>query len=304
MIKLEPPSGDPARDLYGGWLHELYGHGKEAIAVDLRTPEGVRAVDEILDGADVVLVGYRPGAARRLALDASTMRAARPHLIHCAVVGFPSGGPLADTPAHDLTFLARSGALLEPAGPSAVGGQPRRPAVPVADLAAASAAAEAVLAALLGRARTGEGAALEVVLDDLALAWMAPRLGGAVAERFGPALDPANDIYACVDGRWIAISAIEPRFWSAAVLVLEGAGPLPAGASGWGSAERIEQRAPLGGRIAELILRRPSGAWMPAFADAGVPADLVLDGNEAAARVGDDLVAWRRVATPLAFETT
>lgn len=301
VIKLEPPAGDPARLLYGGWLHELYGHGKEGRTVDLQTEAGRRAVESILDSADAVLVGYRPKTARQLGLDADAARERWPRLVHCAIVGFPSSGPLADVPAHDLTFLARSGALLEPAGPSAVGGTPRRPAVPVADLAAAAAASEAVLAALVGRARTGEGASVEIVLDDVALSWMAPRLGGAVDDRFGPALDPANDVYACADGLWIAISAIEQRFWSAAASVLGAVGPLPEGASTWSSADRVERRDRLAARIAQLVLLRPSSEWLAAFVDAGVPVDLVLDGGAAAARVGDDLDAWRAVAAPVPF---
>lgn len=302
VTRLEPPTGDPARTLYGGWLHELYGVGKRSVVLDLASEAGRQHRDALLDGADVVIVGHRPGSARRAGLDAATVRRDRPGVVHCSLVGFPSDGPDADRPGHDLSFLARSGALAVPATPSAVGGAPRRPAIPVADLAAGAVAVQGILAALLGRDRGHGGRTLEVSLDEVVRGWMATRLGPAVAPTFPAALDPANDLYQGADGRWLVVAAIEPRFWAALAAALGRRVALPAGAEGWTSAERIAAGDALAGPIREAFAREPVAAWVAELEAVGVPVDEVLDADGVVARHGRDIATWRDAATPLRYD--
>lgn len=299
VTRIEAPSGDPARTLYGGWLHELYGHDKESVVLDLTTPSGRDALGDLVEHTDVVVVGHRPAAARRLGLDADHVRARRPDVVHCSITGYASDGPDRDRPGHDLSFLARSGALTEAAGPSAVGSHPRRPAIPIGDLAAGAVATQAILAALIGRGAGRPVRPIEVPIADVSIAWMAPRLGHAVDTRFAPALDPANDIYRCADGRHVAIAAIEPRFWSTLCDVLRADVELPDGAATWTSAARIERTTILLRLLTDAFRSRTSDEWLHVLSGAGVPVDPVLDAHDVVARFGSDVTEWRRRAVPL-----
>lgn len=300
VVKIEPPGGDPARSYAGGWLQSLYGDGKRCLELDLASAEGMGRAAALVGAADVVLVGYRPAAARRLGVDATTVTQANPTAIHCSIVGFSSGGRDADRPAHDLSFLARCGALVEPATVSAESDPaPRRPAMPVVDLAGAAVATQAVLAGLLARERTGRGEAFEVVLDDVAVAWMAPRLGPAVDPALPPALDPANDVFRCADGRWLALAAIEPRFWAALCDCLAEVGELEADLRELASADRIERRRDLRRLLTALLAARPAAHWLEALARRGVPVEEVVDADAVVAARGRDLGTWRRLAVPL-----
>jgi len=292
VLRIEPPGGDPARTLYGGWLYELYGTGKDHVELDLRTDVGRSGLSSHVATADVVITGQRPASARRFGLDADSVRELNPDVIHCAIIGF--GNDLSDRPGHDLTFLARSGALAEPATPSAQGQPPRRPAIPVADLAAAAAAIESILAAVLGRSLGHGGRTIEIPIADVAVSWMAPRLGHAVAPGLGGALDPANDIYRCSDGDYLAISALEQGFWTATTAVLG----LPSEANEWNAAQRIDRTESLGDDLAAAFALRPSGEVLESLMSAGVPVERVATGTDVVERVGTDPAAWRRVAVP------
>lgn len=299
VTRIEPPSGDPARALYGGWLHELYGHDKESVVLDLMTGAGRDALGDLVERTDVVVVGHRPAATRRLGLDADHVRARRPDVVHCSITGYASDGPDRDRPGHDLSFLARSGALTEAAGPSAVGSGPRRPAIPVADLAAGAVATQAILAALFGRGAGRPVRPIEVPIADVSIAWMAPRLGHAIDTRFAPALDPANDIYRCADGRYVAVAAIEPRFWSTLCDVLRAEVELPDGVATWPSSLRIEQTPTLLRLLTEAFRSRTSDEWLHVLQGAGVPSDPVLDAHDVVSRLGPDVAGWRHRAVPL-----
>lgn len=299
VTRIEAPSGDPARVLYGGWLHELYGHDKESVVLDLTTGAGRDALGDLVENTDVVVVGHRPAAARRLGLDADQIRIRRPDAIHCSITGYASDGPDRDRPGHDLSFLARSGALTEAAGPTAIGSRPRRPAIPVADLAAGAVATQAILAALIGRGAGRPVRPIEIPIADVSIAWMAPRLGHAIDNRFAPALDPANDIYRCADGRHIAIAAIEPRFWSSLCDVLRADVELPDDVASWPSSLRIERTPTLLRVLTDAFRSRTSEAWLRVLHDAGVPADPVLDSHDVVSRLGADVAGWRHRAVPL-----
>lgn len=293
VTRVVSPKGDAARELYGGWLHELYGSAKRVVTIDLPGGE----LDELLGASDVVVVGFRPRAAASLRVDAATVLAAHPRVVHCSIVGYPAASEDADRPGHDLSFLARSGMLLEPAGPSAIGLPPVRPAIPVADLAAAAVATQAILAGLLGRARHGGGCHVEVPISDVTLAWAAPRMGRAVSPAYGAALDPANDVYRCADGRFVAVAAIEPRFWAALHVELGGLVELPDGSASWSSADRIARMDELAALLREAFTAHDSTTWIERLDRCDVPVDLVLDAAEVVEQVGTDLAAWRQLAT-------
>ncbi len=206
-VKLEPPApaGQASGDPMGSYSPPAYASLHEGIRVlqaDLKTARGQTALQSELAAADVLLTSFRPSALRKLGLDWEALRQRWPRLSMVRIVG--AAGTRAEEPGHDLTYQAQAG-LLASAGCAL-------PASLHADMAGALAASEAVLQALLARAASGQGACIDVALED-AGHWLArPRswglttatgdVGGAHA---GYAVLP------CTDGR-VALAALEPHF--------------------------------------------------------------------------------------------
>jgi alpha-methylacyl-CoA racemase len=251
--------------------------GRRSIVVDLKHPRGPAVVERLLDGADVLVEGFRPGVMERLGLGPDTVRASRPGLVYARMTGWGQHGPLAARAGHDLNFAALAGvvATLGPAG------APPEPAVNyLADLGGGGTfLAIGVLAALLERARTGRGRVLDVAMIDGAASLTAfvrglVGLGAWTEERGGNLLDggaPFYATYACADGRFVAVGAIEPPFFAA---LMAGLGLDPA----WPQHERArwpELRAALTAAFAG----RDRDAWTAAFdgVDACVTPVLTLE---------------------------
>ncbi|WP_066067742.1 CaiB/BaiF CoA-transferase family protein [Frankia sp. EI5c] len=175
VIKVERPGrGDFARDydraVRGGmsahfsWLNR----SKESLTLDLKVPRARALLDRLIEGADVVAQNLGPGAAARLGLDAATLVERHPALVAVNLSGYGPTGPYRTRKAYDMLVQAESGLI-------AVTGSPDRPAkagFAAGDVAAGSYVAQAVLAALLRRARSGEGAALEITMLDALTEWM------------------------------------------------------------------------------------------------------------------------------------
>lgn len=219
VVKIEPLEGDQARHIgrYGQSMVRAYNRGKRSIALNLKTDAGRDAALRLIDRADVLVQNLRPGAAERLGLDAGTLRARRPRLICLSIAGFARGGPSASRPGYDIAAQAESGLM-------SVTGEPDRPpqkvGVPIIDAAAAQMGAQAVLAALLHRERTGIGTAIETSLFEVAMhlqasTW-ADYLGGAPEPtRRGdgqPHNAPAAEVVPTRDGH-IVLSAYADDHW-------------------------------------------------------------------------------------------
>lgn len=168
VIKLEPPAGDdyrhigPFRDGESA-LFQLTNRGKKSIAIDLRLPEGQRLAQDIAATCDVAVENFRPGVAAKLGLDAATLRARRPDMIYASISGFGQTGPWTGLPAYDLVVQALSGLM---AVNGEEGGGPLKVGESYGDLMGGLFASWGILAALLRRARTGEGATLDVSMHD------------------------------------------------------------------------------------------------------------------------------------------
>ncbi len=164
VIKVEPPGGDPMR-LYGPIgssavppFYSLLNGGKRIIRLDLKTEEARRIVLDLIGRADVLIESYRPGVMDRLALGRDVLAAANPSLVHCAISNFGQTGPRARKPGHDLNCMAVGGGLIA----SGLAARPVMTSPPVADFASALQATTTVLAALLARKETGEGAFIDL----------------------------------------------------------------------------------------------------------------------------------------------
>jgi alpha-methylacyl-CoA racemase len=222
VIKVETPlAGDYARmappELGFGGIFEALNRGKLSIAVNHRLPRGREIVLRLAATADVFLESSMPGQLARRGLGPGDVRDTNPTLVYCSISGFGQTGPYRDRPGHDIDYLAIGG-LLTLLGPA--GARPVPPGIQIADLAGGTSAALQILAALLRRERTGEGATLDVAILDAVVTMLGP-LGTSVETAGRPdsapsALSgafPCYGVYATADGQYLAVGALEPPFW-------------------------------------------------------------------------------------------
>jgi len=191
---------------------------KRSIRIDLKHPDGHAVFVELARRADVVVEGFRPGVAKRLAIDHAALREVNRRLVYCSLSGYGQHGPLAPLVGHELNYVALAGAL------SMIGRPGTPPAIPmnlVADLAGGGLmAAFSIVVALLARERTGEGQFIDHAMTDGVLSL----LTRIASQRFagGPLPQPGQhritgalphyDVYACKDGKYLAVAPLEPWF--------------------------------------------------------------------------------------------
>jgi crotonobetainyl-CoA:carnitine CoA-transferase CaiB-like acyl-CoA transferase len=229
IIKIERPEGDFARaydsNVQGESAFFVWANrGKQSVVLDIKDPEDLATFWALVAGADVFLHNIAPGAAGRLGIDAQALHSRFPSLIACEISGYGAGGPRSDDKAYDLAIQAEAGAfsVTGDAEMSKVG-------FSAADISAAMYALSGILAALVRRDRTGEGAAIEVSMLDSLAEWMSAPLyaaahGGGQAPRTGRrhhAIAPYGT-FALADGRPILLAIQNDREWlSFAEKVLE-----------------------------------------------------------------------------------
>ena len=174
VIKVETPlAGDYTRlappDLGLGGLYETVNRGKQSLALNYRNPRGHQLFMELAKTADVILEGFRPGTAERHGIGYESIKALKPDIIYCSLSGYGQEGPYHGQAGHDINYEALGGALALNARP---GEMPIPYGLPIADLSGAMLAGIAILGALVGRERTGQGAYLDAALLDGVLSWM------------------------------------------------------------------------------------------------------------------------------------
>ena len=262
VIKVETPlAGDYARiappELGFGGVFESINRGKRSVAVNYRLPRGREVVLRLARTADVFLEASMPGQLPRRGLGPADVRAVNPRLVYCSLSGYGQAGPYRDRPGHDLDYLAISG-LLALLGP--VGARPVPPGLQIADLAGGTLAALEIVAALLRRERTGDGATLDVAILDAVVAWLGP-LGEGVAtagSAAGPLSGayPCYGVYAAADGAYLAVGALEPPFW---VAFCRGVGREDLVPSQYDRTAVPD--------VAAIIATRPRAAWLELLGD-------------------------------------
>ena len=174
VIKVERPGdGDFARG-YDKRARGLSSHfvwvnrSKESLALDLKNPEHLAALKQLLNKADVLVQNLAPGATTRMGLDAATLRALHPRLIVCDISGYGLDGPYRDKKAYDLLIQSEAGYLSITGTPE----QPSKSGNSIADIAAGMYAYTSILAALIHRDKTGEGAHIDVSMLEALTEWM------------------------------------------------------------------------------------------------------------------------------------
>ena len=220
VIKVERPEGDFARrydnlakgeSAYFVWLNR----GKESVVLDLNEEGDRTLLAAMIKRADILLQNLKPGALQKLGFSRERLRALNPRLIACSISGYGESGPYAARKAYDLLMQAESGLASITGGPEA----PARVGVSVVDIATGHNAYEAILEALIARARTGEGADIAISMFDAIADWLTVPLlqyeGGKPPERLGlahPSIAPYG-VFRTGDGDDILIAVQNDREW-------------------------------------------------------------------------------------------
>jgi len=256
VIKVERPEGDFARgydDLVHGesayfvWLNR----GKESVVLDLAKAEDKALLDAMLAKADVLVQNLKPGAVGKLGFAPARLRRDYPRLIVCSISGYGESGPYARRKAYDLLIQAEAGLASVTGAREA----PARVGVSVADIAAGMNAYEAILEALMARARSGEGAEISTSMFDAMADWMTVPLlqheGGKTPQRIGlahPTIAPYG-VFTTRDGADILISIQSDREWRVLANDVLGDAALAADPAFATNVERVKRRAETDARV-------------------------------------------------------
>ena len=266
---------------------DILNRGKESIALDIRTPAGYQILVELIKKADVLLESFRPGVMQRLGLDYTSLKAINPALVVCAISGYGQSGPWADKAGHDMNYTATAG-ILDQCGEA--GGAPALSNFQIADLAGgALSAAMAILAALVGRlsaqlrGEPGEGSYLDISMTDCAFAnnvipLTRMNLAGKTAPRGDDMLTgerPCYSVYATGDGKYMAVGALEAKFWARMCDTLEQPQWKARYSDKGAQAEQLRQE------VAALFASQPQSHWRDLFDDSDCCVTPILTLEEA-----------------------
>jgi len=217
----EAETGGIARMIAGRRRIDLVTRGRRSIAVDLKHPDGLAAVRRLIERADVLVEGFRPGVAERLGIGPSACLALNPRLVYARITGWGQDGPYASTPGHDINYVALAGAL-DPlrSGPGAA---PMPPLNMLGDYGGGGMLlAVGILSALVERSRSGRGQVVDAAMIDgvalLTTLFHGMRAEGLWSDTPGTnVLDlgaPFYNVYETGDGRHVTIGCGEPQFYA------------------------------------------------------------------------------------------
>jgi alpha-methylacyl-CoA racemase len=216
VVRIDRPG---ARSMLGPAEADLLNRGRRSVAVDLKNPDGVATVLRLVERADVLIEGFRPGVAERLGLGPEDCRAVNPRLVYGRMTGWGQDGPLAHAAGHDLGYIATTG-VLHAIGRA--GGPPQVPLNLLGDFGGGGMyLVTGVLAALLRARASGEGQIVDAAIVDgaahLSTMILGMRSSGAWGDERGTNLldtgAPFYDVYETSDGRHMALGALEPHFY-------------------------------------------------------------------------------------------
>lgn len=291
VIKVERPgSGDDTRQWAPPALEDgtaayflCTNRGKRSLTVDIASEAGQAIVRRLAGEADVLLENYKVGGLARYGLDYASLSAINPRLVYCSVTGFGQDGPYSERPGYDFILQGMSG-LMSITGPA--GGEPHKVGVAVTDVFTGLYAANAVMAALFARERSGRGQHIDMALFDCSVAMLANvaanwLVGGSVPPRLGNG--HANivpyQVFACADGHFILACGNDRQFAAVARLL---------GHPEWGedarfatNPQRVRHRETLIPLLAEGFLTQTRRAWLEALDAAGVPCGPINTVDEA-----------------------
>lgn len=223
VIKLEPRgSGEPNRSIGqkrdGVSVYFANTHrGKRSVQLNLKTPAGLEMAMKLAAEADVIVEAFRPGVISRLGLGYEAVKAVNPDVVYISLSAFGQDGPYVKKPAHDLATEAYAGVLSTNLG---FDGKPAMPAIPAADMLAATMGLSAVLMALLRRKDTGRGDYIDLAMMDSLMACLPNSMGSVFADKEAPSVKQERiwggnamyNIYQTADQKFIVLGASEIHF--------------------------------------------------------------------------------------------
>jgi crotonobetainyl-CoA:carnitine CoA-transferase CaiB-like acyl-CoA transferase len=286
VVKVEDPRvGDymrafpPAKGgMSGGFL--AVNRSKRSLALDLKDPAGRDAFLRMVERADVVVESFRPGVMDRLGVGWAALSARNPRIVLCSISGYGQTGPYVDRAGHDLNYIALAGVLSMTS--EGRGHPPALPGVQIADFAGGGLwGATAILGALFGRERTGQGAHLDISMTEGAMTLLCAELGnldcGGKSERGGGMLNgglACYGVYRTKDDRFVSVGALEPKFW---VTFNQAIGRKGSIAEVIAPPEKQEQ---IRAEIAAIFLTRTRDEWVTALAAHDCLVEPVLEPGE------------------------
>ena len=199
---------------------DIFNRGRRSIALDLKSPDGVEMLLELVEGADALIEGFRPGVAERLGFGPEVCAARNPKLVFGRMTGWGQDGPYAPTAGHDINYIALAGVL---AHLGREGEKPTPPINLIGDFGGGGMLlAFGVVCALLEATRSGSGQVVDAAMVDgsaslMMMVWGFKAMGMWSDERGTNLLDTAAhfyDTYECSDGGYVSIGAIEPQFYA------------------------------------------------------------------------------------------
>jgi formyl-CoA transferase len=321
VIKIEPPQGDEVRD-WGPPFDEAgdasyflgVNRNKRALALDIGRPEGRAVLLRLLEGADVLIENFKPGALERWDLGyVETLAPRFPRLIHCRISGFGADGPLGGLPGYDAVLQAMTG-LMSINGDASTG--PMRMGTPLVDLATGLYSAVAILMAVYERARSGQGQFLDMTLHDCGMALLHPQaanyfLNGRRPMPLGnphPNIAPYEKYPTRTCDIFIAVGNDAQFRRLAEALGVPALGQDPRFAD---NAGRLEHRAALTEALRSVLAEQDGYTLAARLLRMGLPAGPVLAVDEAVAAphtaaraMVAEIGGWRGLGSPIKLSRT
>jgi len=288
VIKLEIPAGAPGGDdMIGGRDHnradyENLHRNKESLTLNMKEPEGLAILTELVKQADVFIENYRPDVKYRLGIGPDTLRAINPRLVYASISGFGQDGPYANWPGFD-SIAQGMGGLMSLTGKPEDG--PMRVGIPIADLCSGHFCAQGIMAALLEREVSGEGQWVQTslleaqiaMLDFQAAQWL---IDGKVPQATGnehPLTVPTG-VFATSNG-FLNLAAIGQNMWKRLCTALDIAHLVDE--PGLGSdPERVQNRARVNAAVGAVFRTRTTAQWTEVLLQAGVPCGPIYTVDE------------------------
>ncbi|QDY79458.1 CaiB/BaiF CoA transferase family protein [Streptomyces qinzhouensis] len=278
VVRVDRPAehGGPSR-------HPVLHRGRRSVTADLKDPRGAAVVRRLIDGADALIEGFRPGVTERLGLGPESCLERNPRLVYGRMTGWGQDGPLAQAPGHDINYIAVAGALAQ-VGPA--DGDPVVPLNLFGDMGGGGMLlALGVSAALYSAKVTGRGQVVDAAMTDgtaiqMALLQGLLRTGRWTEGRGSNLFDgaaPFYRTYRCADGRHIAVGCVEPQFYAETLRVL-GLTDDPQ----FARQHDREAWPAMATRLAGLFAARTRDDWAAAFEGTESCVTPVLDWTEAA----------------------
>jgi alpha-methylacyl-CoA racemase len=284
VIKVEEPkTGDYMRwtpPLVDGQsvLFNALNRNKRSVTLDLKSEMGRELLLRLVDGADVLVEGNRPGVMDRLGVGWETLHGRNPRLVLCSITGYGQDGPFASRAGHDLNYMATAGALDLNGDRD---GPPLPLSVQVADIGGGGLQpAVAILGALVGVQRGGEGKWIDASMTDGVVSWMAmafaARAAGEPVRRGDQRLAgryACYRVYTCKDGGYYSVAALEPKFWAALCTALQRPDLID---------QQFSEESATQAALEQIFMSRTRREWQQELFSLDACCEPVLDLDEAA----------------------